>query len=210
MPQIAYPSVNVGRHPDDSADTVLTFPVERTELTLEAPGRIVHQSPTTRDIVAINRGPTLWSLTLTFGQIETGTAMFRKFERWLARMHDIRNYAPVPIGTRAYDGTLTNSNVAVTGKSGRTLEVSPALLVAASTPPPTGVFLRVGDRLAMLESVNAAGTQITVTPNVGAVSDAVSLATSALVRLAGAGEYRATTSDGLSDPLTVPFQEALL
>lgn len=210
MPQIAYPSVNIGRHPDEAADTVWTLPVDRTELTLTTPGRVVHESPETLDQIAINRGPSLWKLTLTFGAVETETDLFREFEHWLARMHDLRNYSAVPIGTRAHGGALTADGITVTGRAGTTLALSAGLLVAAATPPPLGVHMRIGNRLAMLESVNAAGTEITVKPDVGAVNDGVSLARTALVRLAGDGRYRATSSGGMSDPLTVPFQEALI
>ena len=102
MPLISYPSINIGRHPDDSADTVLTLPVDRTELVLDTPGRVVHENPETRDVVAINRGPTLWFLTLTFGAVEVGTQLHVAFDRWLARMHDLRNYSAIPLGQRAY------------------------------------------------------------------------------------------------------------
>ena len=211
MPLISYPSVNIGRHPDEVADTILTFPVDRTELVLETPGRVVHESPETRDVVVINRGPALWFLTLTFGAVETGTELHREFEHWLARMHSIRNYAPIPLGTRAYSGTLTATGIlTVAGKAGTTLTLSEAMLVAPSTPPPVGIHLRIGNRLAMLESVNADGTEISTNPNVGAVGDTVSIATAALARLAGRGEYRTITSGGMTEPLTVPFQEALL
>ena len=210
MPLIAYPSVNIGRHPDDAADTVWTLPVDRTELVLDTPGRVVHESPETRDVVAINRGPSLWFLTLTFGAVEAGTDLHREFEQWLARMHDIRNYAAVPLGSRAYGGTLTNAGLTVSAKSGTTMTLSAPMLVAGSVPPPLGIHLRVGNRLAMLESANADGTEIGVTPNVGAVGDAVSVAETALARLAGDGRYRAMTSGGMTDPLTVPFQEALV
>lgn len=210
MPLIAYPEVNIGRHPDDAADTLWTLPVERTELVLDTPGRVVHESPETRDAIVVNRGPSLWFLTLTFGAVEANTPLHREFEQWLARMHDLRNYAAVPLGSRAYGGTLTNAGLTVSGKSGTTMTLSAPMLVAANTPPPTGVYLRIQNRLAMLESVNAAGTEIATTPNVGAVGDAVSLAETALVRLAGDGRYRALTSGGLTEPLTVPFQEALI
>lgn len=210
MPLIAYPSVNMGRHPDDAADTVWTLPVDRTELVLDTPGRVVHESPETRDVVAINRGPSLWFLTLTFGAVEANSDLHREFEQWLARMHDIRNYAAVPLGSRAYAGTLTNAGLTVSAKSGTTLTLSAPMLAAAAAPPPTGVYLRVGNRLAMLESVNPAGTEITVTPNVGAVGAAVSLAETALARLAGDGRYRTLTSAGMTEPMTVPFQEALI
>lgn len=209
MPLIAYPSVNIGRHPDDAADTVLTFPVDRTRLVLGTPGRIVHENPETRDVVAINQGPTLWMLTLTFGQMETETELHREFEHWLARMHDLRNYAAVPLGTRAHDGALSNSNITVSSKTGRTLTLSSPMLISADTPP-TGIYLRLANRLGMLESVSADGTQISVTPDVGDVGDLVSVATTALVRMAGTGDYQVSTSGGLTDPITVPFQEALL
>lgn len=210
MPLIAYPSVNIGRHPDDSADTVLTLPVDITRLVLDTPGRIVHENPETNDVVVINQGPTLWALTLTFGAMETETDLHREFERWLALMHDIRNYAAVPLGTRAYGGTLTNSNITVSSKTGRTLTLSSAMLIAANTPPPTGIYLRLGNRVGMLESVSADGTEISVTPDVGAVGDAVSVASTMLVRMAGAGAYSVSTSSGLTNPLTVPFQEAFV
>ena len=102
MPLISFPSVNIGRHPDDSADTVLTLPVDRTELVLDTPGRIVHENPETRDVIVINRGPSLWTLTLTFGAVEVGSELHTEFERWLSRMHDLRNYAPIPLGSRVY------------------------------------------------------------------------------------------------------------
>lgn len=209
MPLIAYPSVNFGRHPDEASDTIMTFPVDGTRLVFETPGRIVHENAETRDVVVINRGPTLWMLTLTFGQMETETPLFREFERWLSRMHDLRNYAPVPLGTRTRTATLVNSGITVNGKSGRTLTLSAGLLEAGNVAPPLGVFLRIGDRLGMLESVSADGLQISVSPDVGAVGDSVSVATTMLARLSGNGSYRVDTSGGLSAPLTVPFQEAL-
>lgn len=210
MPLIAYPSVNIGRHPDESADTVLTFPVDRTRLVLDTPGRVVHENPETRDVVIVNRGPTLWMFTLTFGAIETETELHREFERWLARMHDLRNYSPVPLGTRAYGGTLTSNSITVTAKTARTLTLSSPMLIADSTPPPGGIYLRLGNRLGMLESVTADGTQITVTPDVGDVGNSVSVADSVLVRMAGTGDYQVATHAGLTDPLTVPFQEAFV
>ena len=208
MPLVAYPSVNIGRHPDESADTVLSLPVDRTRLVLDTPGRVVHENPETRDVIVVNRGPTLWMFTLTFGAIETETELHREFDRWLALMHDLRNYSPVPLGTRKYGGTLTNSNITVTAKTARTLTLSAPALIGADTPPP-GIFLRLGNRLGMLESVNAAGTEISVSPDVGDVGNSVSVADSVLVRMAGTGDYQVSTSGGLTDPLTVPFQEAL-
>ena len=61
----------------------------------------------------------------------------------------------------------------------------------------------------MLESINSDGTEISVNPNVGAVNDSVSVATTVLARLAGDGRYRLTSSGGLTEPITVPFQEVL-
>lgn len=208
MPLIAYPSVNIGRHPDESADTIWTLPVDRTELVLDTPGRVVHESPETRDVVVVNRGPSLWFLTLTFGQVEVGHPLHREFDQWLARMHDVRNYAAVPLDARAFDGTLDNAGITVSSKSGTTLTLSAALVIDG-TPPPTGILLRVGNRVAMLESVNPAGTEITVTPNVGASGEAVGIAETMLARLSGAGSYRLTTTSGLTDPITVPFQEVI-
>lgn len=208
MPLIAYPSVNIGRHPDESADTVWTLPVDRTELVLETPGRVVHESPETRDVVVVNRGPSLWFLTLTFGQVEVDTDLHREFDQWLARMHDLRNYAAIPLGARAYGGTLDTASITVSSKSGTTLTLSAGLQVDGASPP-TGIHLRVGGRVAMLESVTPDGTEITVTPNIGAVGDAVSVAETMVARLSGMGSYRLTTTAGLTDPITVPFKEVI-
>ena len=176
MPLIAYPSVNIGRHPDESADTIWTLPVDRTELVLETPGRVVHESPETRDVVVVNRGPSLWFLTLTFGEVEVETDLHREFDQWLARMHDIRNYAAVPLGTRAYGGTLDNAGITVSSKSGTTLTLSAALHVGGRNAPDGHPTFGWAAGWPCLKASPRTGTEIAATPNVGAIGDTVTVA----------------------------------
>ena len=210
MPLISYPSVNIGRHPDESADTVLSLPVDRTELVLDTPGRIVHESPETRDAVVINRGPSMWTLTLTFGQVEVGTELFREFERWLAKMHDLRNYSPIPLGQRVIDLMgISSTTFTVSARTGATLSLT--YTGDLSGQYIVGDMWTVGGRLAMLESeaIHLTPPTMSFNPAIGAVGDTVSIATTALCRLAGDGRYRLTSTGGLTDPITVPFQEVL-
>ena len=211
MPLIAYPSVNVGRHPDDSVDEIETLPVERTELVLSTPSRHVHENAATRDVVIVNRGPAFWFLTLTFGPVETETELHREFEQWLARMHDLRNYSNIPIGSRAFDGDLVDvpsiDARSVSSVSGNTLTLDHPLLYDTSSPLPVGSYIRVNNQLAMLESIDDSGRSITTAPLLGEVGSFVSLAKTMRCRLASAGEYRLTSSDGLTDPISVPFVE---
>ena len=222
MPLVAYPSVNAGRHPDEAADTILTLPVERTELVLATPSRHVHENEATRDVMVVNRGPAFWTLTLTIGSVEVETALHREFEQWLARMHDLRNYANIPIGTRAFDGELNYvSGIdarSVTSVSGNTLTLDHPLYwggtpdaqgrpVGGTSPLPVGSYIRVNNQLAMVEAIDDSGRDITTAPILGAVGDFVALAKTMRCRLAGAGQYNLTTSDGLTDPISVPFVE---
>lgn len=214
MPLIAYPSVNIGRHPDESEDTILTLPVDRTELVLETPSRNVHVNPATQDVTIVNRGPAYWFLTLTFGPIEAETELHREFEQWLARMHDLRNYANIPLGNRAFDGSLVplaNDGIrrvqSVTGNT-RTLDVALYHGDAGSTSPlPVGSYIKVDNQVAMLDSISDTGLNITTTPLLGEVGNFITLAETMRCRLAGGGEHRIGTSNGMTEPLTVPFQE---
>ena len=222
MPLIAYPSVNTGRHPDDAADVIETLPVDRTELILATPSRHVHENEATRDVVIVNRGPALWFLTLTFGSVETETPLHREFEQWLARMHDLRNHSNVPIGTRAFEEPL-NYVAGIDARSvqsitGNTLTLDHPLYwggtpdaqgrpVGGSSPLPLGTYVRVDNQIAMLDSIDDSGRSITTTPIIGSVGAFVRVATTMRCRLAGGGEYRITSSGGLTDPLTIPFVE---
>ena len=176
MPLISYPSVNIGRHPDETEDTILTLPVDRTDLRLETPDRVVHENPETRDIVAVNRGPSIWFLTLTFGAVETETDLHREFEHWLARMHDLRNFSHIPLGSRALGKSLVLpvtpgganppfsfpvvTNLQIETVTANTMKLNTALRVTDTagdtlgTTPPIGTYLLINNRLAMLESVN--------------------------------------------------------
>ena len=107
MPLIAYPISNLGRaSPDETEDLIRSLPVDRTELVLMTPSRQVHENEATRDVVTVNRGPAYWFLTLTFGSVEVGSDLYRKYTSWLSRMHDLRNYSNVPIGDYAFKEEL--------------------------------------------------------------------------------------------------------
>ena len=225
MPLVAYPSVNIGRHPDDAADTILTLPVERTELILETPSRSVHENQATRDVVVVNRGPAFWNLTLTIGSIETETDLHREFEQWLARMHDLRNYANIPLGTRASRLHIKNLPANVDARSvqsitGNTLTLDYALNYVVDpadqpitnpdnpgSPVPVGTYVRVDNQVAMLDSIDDSGRSITTTPLLGSVGAFVAVASTMRCRLSGGGEYRVTSSNGMTDPITIPFTE---
>ena len=222
MPLIAYPSVNLGRHPDETEDTIWNLPVERTELILRTPGRSVHENEATRDVVVVNRGPALWFLTLTIGAVETETELHREYEQWLARMHDLRNYSHIPIGTRAFGHPLNYvSGIdarSVQSVTGNTLTLDHPLYwggtpdaqgrpVGGTSPVPVGSYIRVDNQLAMLDTIDDSGRSITTTPLLGSVGAFIRLADAMRCRLAGGGEYRITSSNGQTDPLTIPFVE---
>ena len=211
MPLIAYPSLNLGRHPDEAADEIWTLPVDRTELVLQTPDRAVHENPATRDVVVVNRGPSYWFLTVTFGSVETETDQHREFDQWLARMHDLRNYSNIPLGNRAFDGSLvalaSDAVRSVQSISGNTLTLDHPLFHDTSSPLPAGAYIKVDNQVAMLESISDSGLNITTTPLLGQVGNFITLATTMRCRLAGAGEYRITTTSGMTDPITIPFTE---
>ena len=225
MPLIAYPTANMGRHPDDSSDTVWKLPVDRTELVLMTPDRHVHENPATRDVVVVDRGPAYWFLTLTFGSVEVGSELHRKFDRFLAAMHDLRNYAHIPIETRDVGYHIKDLPANVTGRSvqsiaGNTLTLDyplnhvldPADQAITNpdnpgSPLPVGSYVHVDNQLAMLDSIDNSGRSITTRPLLGTVGAFVSLATTMRCRLAGAGQYNVTTTGGMTDPITVPFKE---
>ena len=211
MPLIAYPSVNLGRHPDEAADTIWTLPVDRTELAFMTPDRSVHENPATRDVTVVNRGPSYWFLTVTFGQVEADTPQHREYEQWLARMHDLRNYANIPLGNRAFPGELNtlanNATRRVQSVTGNTMTLDHPLYHSTSSPLPAGTYIKVDNQVAMLESISDTGLNITTTPLLGAVGNYITLAKSMRCRLAGAGDYALVTSGGRTEPITVQFTE---
>ena len=224
MPQIEFPRVNIGRHPDEAADTIWTLPVDVTDLRLETPSRFVHENPATRDVVTINRGPAYWFLTLTIGSIEVNTPLHHEYEQWLARMHDLRNHSPIPLGDRASSllikGIPSNLNArSVQSVAGNALTLNYALNYVTTesdqpysapeggAPVPPGTYIRVDNQMAMVDSIDPTGRTIVTNPIIGAVGAFVSVTDYMRCRLAGGGNYRITTTGGLTDPLTLQFVE---
>ena len=223
MPLIAYPSVNLGRHPDWTEDFIWTLPVDRTELVLMTPSRQIHENEATRDVVVVNRGPAYWFLTLTFGAVEVGTQEYREYTQWLSRMHDLRNYSNVPIGDYAFKEELNyvagidaRSIVSISGNTrtldhplywGGTLQGTPPRRIGGTTPVPVGSYIRVDNQIAMLDSISDSGLSFTTRPLIGQRGSFVSLTPTMRCRFAGAGQYRITTTGGMTDPLTIPFVE---
>ena len=78
----------------------------------------------------------------------------------------------------------------------------------STSPLPIGSYIRVDNQVVMLDSISDTGLNITTTPLVGSVGAYISLATTMRCRLSGAGRYRLRhTAHGMTEPLTVPFQE---
>ena len=59
----------------------------------------------------------------------------------------------------------------------------------------------------MLDSIDDSGRSFTTRPLIGQRGSFVEVATTMRCRFAGAGQYRITTTEGMTDPLTVPFVE---
>ena len=224
MPLISFPSSNIGKHPDESSNTILSLPVNVTDLRLETPSRVVHENPATRDVVTINRGPAYWFITLTIGAVEVGTDLHNEYVQWLARMHDLRNYSHIPLGDYAskllIKGLPSSADArSVQSVSGNTMTLDyalnyvtdeadqPASVSAPGAPVPVGTYIRVDNQLAMIDAINGTGLSITTNPILGTVGAFVNVASYIRCRLAGDGQYRVTTTGGLTDPLNVHFVE---
>ena len=205
MPLIQMPSVNMGRHPDESEDLILTLPYDGVNLRLYNPNRVVHISPGTEDQFVINRGiGDRWQLSVTFGEVESGTELADEYEGWLSDMHDLGNYSELPLGRSANPVSLLAASPTISSKSGNTFTLSSAL-----TGMKRNQFVRVGSRLAQLKSVNHAAAEYTWKPLIGGTGDYVDGAKTFLGRMLGDGSYEGRTADGGFLPMTMQFQEVI-
>ena len=204
MPLIDYPSV-VRTYPSGKPSRTLTPPVNATDLRLVNPSRVTHISPATDDQITIDRAPSRWKLTITFGEMKSGSDLGNAFETFLALLEDTDNYADFPIGLRAPSWTGTTTISSIAGNALRT----------ASSPPQgmkVGDFIRVGPRLGKIDALvtGGAGNEIGVLPRgLGAAGETISAGTHWRGRMAGAAQYSSPSSNGFIGPVTLDLNEVI-
>ena len=211
MPLISYPSVT---EPDGTGSNPPTrtrsMPIEGVDLRLTSPGRVVHRA-LNDDRFIVDRSQDRWALSLTYGAEPPDGPLGIAHQRWLAMMHrlDLNNFSDVPIGNRA-NATMT-ATLTITAINNNTVTYSVGATPANAVLPTPGQFVRVGTRLAMVESITSTSNELVLLPLPDDVQTGteITAGTHLRARLPGAGEYNAASRNLLLEERTFEFMEVI-
>lgn len=211
MPLIPYPSISVtqgvGSNPPTSRKEM---PIEGVDLHLTTPGRVVHRA-INDDRFIVDRSQSRWALSVTYGVEPPDQPLGIAHQRWLAQMHqlDLNNFSDVPIGNRA-NATMT-ATLTITAISNNVVTYSVGATPANAVLPTEGQFVRVGNRLAMVESITTSTNQIVLLPlpDDAQTGQTITAGTHMRSRLMGGGEYNAPSRNLLLEERTIEFAEVI-
>ena len=211
MALIAYPFVTEATGPGSGSPTARRYmPIEGVDLHLTSPGRVVHRA-INDDRFVVDRSQDRWALSLTFGSEPPDTPLGMAHQRWLAMMHqlDMNNHSDIPIGNRA-NATMT-ATLTITAISNNTVTYSVGATPANAVLPTAGQFVRVGNRLSMVESITTSSNQIVLLPlpDDAATGTEITAGTHIRARLPGGGEYNAASRNLLLEERTFQFMEVI-
>ena len=177
------------------------IPINGTSLQLSNPSKVTHIVPATDDQITVRRAQDRWHYKVTVGEFMTGTQVANEFELFMAQMFNQENFADFPLGLRAPSWTASTTISSVSGNT-ITLASMPAAMQV-------GDFIRIGHRLAKVESMARALRQITVLPRIGAVNETVTQGDAFRGRLRGTGAYEMPTQNGFVGPTTIDLIEVI-
>ena len=211
MPLISYPSVMeptaVGANPPMRSRSM---PIEGVDLHLTSPGRVVHRA-LNDDRFIVDRSQDRWSLALTYGAEPPDGPLGVAHQRWLAMMHrlDLNNFCDVPIGNRA-NATMT-ATLTITAINNNTVTYSVGATPANAVLPTPGQFVRVGTRLAMVESITSTSNELVLLPlpDDAATGTEITAGTHMRARLPNGGEYNSASRNLLLEERTFQFMEVI-
>ena len=182
--------------PEIAAPANLAF--RSLTITLGYPGRVTHTSPFTQDMVIVDRGRGQWTGEAEIRPVHAEDA--NPLDAFLNRLNDKRNFAELPLGTRASSFTATTASA-----------VSANTITLAALPDGLELdgYVRSGNRLYQVTSLAAATRQITVEPS-GIIAAAAAISPAATIRARLAKDAKALPrANGIAGPRRIEFTEAV-
>ena len=176
---------------------------ENESLGLVWPGQAALRSPFTAHTQVLTRGSGIWRGSAHFPPT-TSEAERRAIERFFARLEGQRNWTELPIDAPAPDTTDEPTVSSVTASDGSLVtELSGDPMYAA------GDYLRVGDRLALVDERIEANRYRLLPQAVWTAGDAVKPGATVLARRASGSELLSPHSPDFHGPWIFDWIEAI-